>query len=214
MDTFPMVTCPLCKAPAAGTVDTIPGLAQLDAIDGKLRYSGQTDVEWNGQKTQKDDRGLTIFFCRACGQDFGAHIEDLRGSCEGCGEHRVEVAEPQEQLEMFKHVCADVGCVGAFTNVETLAIEHCDQCKKFETDEDAAAMVDCLLEVLQAMLKRMPGKSVAEAFDELENRVLGGRAKEMEGDWHCGSEECHYKHVLLPNDYDYCPYCGEQGFEG
>lgn len=43
---------------ARGTVETISGVAEFDALDDRLvTYSGYTDVWWGEQRTVTDDGG-------------------------------------------------------------------------------------------------------------------------------------------------------------
>lgn len=41
-------------------------------------------------------------------------------------------------------VCESNSCPGYFINCESLAVERCDTCKIFRSDDDAAAAVDAL----------------------------------------------------------------------
>lgn len=70
---FTKVYCPLCKTLASATVESIPGTAQLQETEDGLEYQGETKVEWDGQKTERDDRGLTIFWCGQCDQEFACN---------------------------------------------------------------------------------------------------------------------------------------------
>jgi hypothetical protein len=57
-------TCPVCRRPSKGTLEIIPGLALLlFGEDGLAEYSGQTEIDWNGQKTVEDDPGRVVLRC-------------------------------------------------------------------------------------------------------------------------------------------------------
>jgi hypothetical protein len=57
-------TCPVCRRPAKGTLEIIPGLALLRFDEGGLvAYSGQTEIDRNGQKTVEDDQGRVVLLC-------------------------------------------------------------------------------------------------------------------------------------------------------
>ena len=68
--------CPRCGQPAAGTLETIPGLALLMFDDdGQAEYSGETRVLWNGQETDWDEFGRAILEC-SNGHAWPAEHED------------------------------------------------------------------------------------------------------------------------------------------
>lgn len=51
--------------------------------------------------------------------------------------------------------CDDPACPGLFVNSETLAVERCDTCKLFDSDESAAACAEALIQLgLQALARR------------------------------------------------------------
>jgi hypothetical protein len=57
--------CPECGEPAAGTVETVPGLALLVFDDdGQAEYEGETKIDWNGQQTRRDESGKVTLECR------------------------------------------------------------------------------------------------------------------------------------------------------
>lgn len=56
--------CPTCSQPARGTLDVIPGLALLlFDEEGNAEYLGQTDVNWDGQETIRDEHGRVRLMC-------------------------------------------------------------------------------------------------------------------------------------------------------
>jgi hypothetical protein len=61
-------------------------------------------------------------------------------------------------------------CMGAFVDEETLAVTRCDSCKRFETDEDAAALCTALLEILYGVAREAGSPTVADALDEVARR--------------------------------------------
>lgn len=73
---FPKVYCPLCRRVATSTVETIPGTANLMTTQHGMEHTGETNVEWNSQRTDKDDRGLTLFWCEPCGSEFAVNLAD------------------------------------------------------------------------------------------------------------------------------------------
>jgi hypothetical protein len=71
---FPKIYCPFCKSIATGTMDRVPGIALLQETDEGLEYAGETQMEWDCQTTEEDDRGLTVFYCRPCGKEFAVEL--------------------------------------------------------------------------------------------------------------------------------------------
>lgn len=65
----------------------------------------------------------------------------------------------------------DIGCEGLFVDGETLAVTRCDTCERFESDEDAAACVDTLINLLYAVHVDSKAATVADALDELVKRA-------------------------------------------
>jgi len=58
--------CPTCGQPAAGTLETVPGLALLAFDDsGQAGYEGETKLDWNGQVTCRNESGKAILECPA-----------------------------------------------------------------------------------------------------------------------------------------------------
>ena len=57
--------CPTCGKHAAGTVDIIPGIAVFTEPDGdgEVQYSGDTDIDWNGQEPRKGPNQLPLVTC-------------------------------------------------------------------------------------------------------------------------------------------------------
>jgi len=56
--------CPRCGQAAAGTLETVPGLALLMFDDnGQAEYSGETTIDWNDQATDLDESGKVILEC-------------------------------------------------------------------------------------------------------------------------------------------------------
>ncbi len=56
--------CPECGEPPVGTVDTVPTLALLEPEEGGgFTYVGQTDVDWEEQRTQRDEDGRDTLQC-------------------------------------------------------------------------------------------------------------------------------------------------------
>lgn len=65
--TFATPSCPACGLPPVGTVELIPGLSQLIADPrhpGSFDYAGQTDIDWNDQRTDRDAAGNLTLQCR------------------------------------------------------------------------------------------------------------------------------------------------------
>lgn len=58
---FSIPTCPSCGAAAAGTSDLVPGVALLTIdADGNAEYSGETQMDWNGQRPKIIDGELVL----------------------------------------------------------------------------------------------------------------------------------------------------------
>ncbi len=56
--------CPKCQKPAAGTLETVPGLALLNFDDnGDAEYEGETKMYWNGQETRFNEDGKAMMEC-------------------------------------------------------------------------------------------------------------------------------------------------------
>jgi hypothetical protein len=56
--------CPQCGQSAAGTVETVPGLALLTIDEsGQAEYAGETTIDWNGQTSCRDQSGKAILEC-------------------------------------------------------------------------------------------------------------------------------------------------------
>ena len=59
--------CPKCNQPAHGTLETLSGIARIsETSEGKLIYTGETEVCWDEQKTVVNGHGH-IFFACSCG---------------------------------------------------------------------------------------------------------------------------------------------------
>lgn len=58
--------CPACNEPTRYTCDTIPGYAKLTEPDanGITEYTGETDVDWDGQQSNQDEEGRIEVACR------------------------------------------------------------------------------------------------------------------------------------------------------
>jgi len=68
--------------------------------------------------------------------------------------------------------CKQNHCPGLIINSETLQVERCDVCARFETDEDAAFAVRSLLELVERALALLPDEAtVADAYDVLDKLV-------------------------------------------
>lgn len=58
--------CPLCQAPAAGTVDTLPALARFEALpSGALDWT-ETKLWWDEQTTNTNEAGEWEYWCAGC----------------------------------------------------------------------------------------------------------------------------------------------------
>lgn len=56
--------CPECNAVARGTVDTVPGIAEMTiSRAGVATYSGETDMDWDSQKTNTNAAGEVELIC-------------------------------------------------------------------------------------------------------------------------------------------------------
>ena len=55
--------CPTCKGLATGTLELLPGVAELNVDEtGEADYSGTTDIQWDSQSSIKR-RGKYILTC-------------------------------------------------------------------------------------------------------------------------------------------------------
>ncbi len=57
--------CPECGEPPVATVESLEGLAQLEPEEegGGFTYGGYTEVEWDAQRTQRDEDGKDALQC-------------------------------------------------------------------------------------------------------------------------------------------------------
>lgn len=57
--------CPTCRAPAIGTVDTVPGTALFTSLDedGHVEYEGYTEMDWDGQETLTGEHEQPLVTC-------------------------------------------------------------------------------------------------------------------------------------------------------
>lgn len=56
--------CPVCGKVPRGTVEVVKGCAELaEIVPGVFEHSGNTEIWWDEQKTEKDEQGRTHFIC-------------------------------------------------------------------------------------------------------------------------------------------------------
>jgi hypothetical protein len=56
--------CPECGEAAEGTHELVPGLALLTFDgQGEAEYAGETELDWNGQRTIHDEAGRVTLSC-------------------------------------------------------------------------------------------------------------------------------------------------------
>jgi len=74
---FTPLICPTCQAPARGTVERLTGVALLSEpdADGRVEYTGWTDVWWDEQRSVTDKRGRVRLICHA-GHEWWAEIQE------------------------------------------------------------------------------------------------------------------------------------------
>ena len=61
---FQQPQCPECGQDPTGTVENIPGLAQLTRNeDGSFDYTGDTEMWWDEGETRTDDQGRVLLLC-------------------------------------------------------------------------------------------------------------------------------------------------------
>jgi hypothetical protein len=74
---FKPLRCPRCNKLPRGTLETVTGIAELVISDGGgADYSGQTDIDWNGQETVRDDQGM-VTLIGECDHQWQAEMVDL-----------------------------------------------------------------------------------------------------------------------------------------
>jgi hypothetical protein len=73
---FKVLKCPVCNEIAKGTIETLKGCAQFDPPDdeGKVNYSGYTEVFWDEQKTVTNLIAYAQLVCPA-GHDWFSPVE-------------------------------------------------------------------------------------------------------------------------------------------
>ena len=69
------LACPKCGE--SGRIDEITGFAHISRVfeDGEIEWAGQTDVDWNSQRPEKDAGGNPIYICLAC--EFESSLADF-----------------------------------------------------------------------------------------------------------------------------------------
>ena len=68
--------CPECKSPARGTVETIPACAEFERCSrGIAEYSGETEISWDEQETNRDSKGRVELVCENGHQWFSKMCE-------------------------------------------------------------------------------------------------------------------------------------------
>ena len=61
---FDPCKCPGCGDVATGVLETVSGLALLNVdADGSADYAGETDIDWDDQRTLLDDKGHATLRC-------------------------------------------------------------------------------------------------------------------------------------------------------
>lgn len=107
---LPKVYCPFCQKIATGTVDRVPGICLLEETEDGLETAGETDMEWDGQVTEEDDRGLTVFYCRPCGKEFAVELP-------------VDMKLPEQIRTGMKVLVDSVPVVPALNAVKVILVE-------------------------------------------------------------------------------------------
>ena len=59
--------CPACGSSEVGTVESVPGVALSRISEGRLEWTGQTEIDWNGSETLATDDG-PVLACASCGE--------------------------------------------------------------------------------------------------------------------------------------------------
>lgn len=59
--------CPTCGAPAIGTLEIVTGLALLNLPSGlgDTDYAGETRIDWDNQRTVRDDTDRATLECES-----------------------------------------------------------------------------------------------------------------------------------------------------
>jgi hypothetical protein len=134
---FPKVYCPLCRTVASATCDTVPAAAALVEVEGGLAYEGSSDVDWDGQRTDRAG-GLTMFWCGECDAAFGATLPEAADRTEDAPERREDGECP---------VCRD-GVVGACVCTATERAEATFHAvERMIRMDDALKQLICILAV-------------------------------------------------------------------
>ncbi len=59
--------CPACGSPEVGTIESVPGVALGRISGGRLEWTGQTEIDWNGSETLVTEVGVALA-CASCGE--------------------------------------------------------------------------------------------------------------------------------------------------
>ena len=59
--------CRACGSAEVGTAESVPGVALGRIEGGRVEWSGQTEIDWNGSETVVTDKGVEVV-CAACGE--------------------------------------------------------------------------------------------------------------------------------------------------
>ena len=76
-DDLRVLVCPKCgTADRVAEIDLIPGYALINGVkkDGSIEWAGQTEVDWDGQRSANNPRE---FVCLACNEKFAGEAIGL-----------------------------------------------------------------------------------------------------------------------------------------
>ena len=60
---FDPLFCPECGEMARGSLETITGIAEFNAVEDGVEYSGDTAIDWDSQETIVDEGGNARLVC-------------------------------------------------------------------------------------------------------------------------------------------------------
>lgn len=64
---FGIPMCPQCGGPIRGTLETVPGIAEITgdgSAEEEYEYGGYTEICWDGQTTDTDKDGNVTAVCK------------------------------------------------------------------------------------------------------------------------------------------------------
>lgn len=89
MEQLTTIACPKCESDRVGSVEQLQGIAYVDGIceEGSLNYTGQTEIDWNNQKSQyREQNGVlqVLMGCWQCSHEWWMDLPKIKVDSDGC----------------------------------------------------------------------------------------------------------------------------------